>query len=168
MNAPLPHSHQRVSLWLSLGAVVASAVHVVIDFVAGVFPATIAGVVLVALPAAVLYAIWIIAVTGTRNGSHGAISAAALLALVQAGLANGLAALIACPPTVFWGGVAACPLAPWQDLAHVASAAFGFLAFARLRQLLPSARAGDAALRRVAIAALVVHLTLAALMGSGA
>lgn len=166
MNAGSPRQ-QRAWLWLSLGAVVASAVHVVIDFAVGVFPASVAGVLLVALPAAVLYAVWIVALTGARNGSRGAISAAAGLALVHAGLANGLAALVACPPTVLWGGVASCPLAPWQDLVHLGSAVFGLLAFARLRQRLPAARAGDAALRWAAGAVLVVHLTLAAIVGSG-
>ena len=166
MSAELARGEQRAWLWLSLGAVVASAVHVGIDFAVGAFPRSVAGVSLVALPAAALYAVWVVALAGARNGSLGAISAAAVLALVHAGLANGVAALVVCPPTVLWGGVASCPLAPWQDLSHLASAVFGLWAFARVRQLLPSARAGDAALRWSAIAVLVVHLTLAAIVGS--
>jgi hypothetical protein len=147
-------------LWLSGGAAVASAAHIVVDFFADQYPATALAILLVGGSAAALYVVWGVALARIRRGSAGAVGASAVLAFWQAGLANGLAVLVACPPTVLIGGKATCELAPWQDLAHVASFAFGGAAFLALRRVgRPRPRPNP--LKRAAIAVLIVHLALA-------
>lgn len=113
------------ALWLSAAAAVTSAAHVVIDFAAGLYPTSLRGLLLVGLSAAALYVVWVIALVEMHKGSTDAVPAASILSLWQAGLANGLVVMVPCPPTVLLGGAASCPLAPWQDLAHVGSFVLG-------------------------------------------
>lgn len=150
-------------LWLplSLGAILASAAHVVIDFVADVYPGTVSGYLLVALPAALLYGVWVWALLKVRDASVGAIELAAIFALIQAALANGLAGLFPCPPVALWGGEAPCPFSPVQDLAHIGSLAFGLAAYFAIRALKADAREGDALFKRAGFVLLAVHLLLA-------
>ena len=140
-------------------AFVASAAHVAIDFLADVYPWSVSGA-LVAVSAAAVYALWAAALRSARRGSADALRAAALLALVQAALANGVIALVPCPPVALVGAAAPCALAPWQDLAHVASAVAGAVA----AWLLRPARIGPPRRSRLTVAAalaLATHLALA-------
>lgn len=151
------------ALALSAGALVASAAHVAIDFAADVYPANPVGVTLVAVPATALYVLWAVTLARVSNRDPSAGRAARLLALWQAALGNGLAALFPCPPTVLVGGPPSCALAPWQDLVHVGSLILGAAAFVALRHLhedVPDNRH----LTRLAVAVLAVHLTLAAVV----
>ena len=110
---------------LSAAAILASASHVVIDFLVDVYPLTVPAV----LAAVAVYAAWVVVLARAASGSRPDTTAAAVFALVVAGLANGIAGLVPCPPTALVGGPGSCPLAPWQDLAHIASFGFGVAAF---------------------------------------
>lgn len=141
---------------MSAAAATASAAHIGIDFAAGVYPPDLIGIALVGLPASALYALWFAALVRVHRGDGAAARAAAMLSLWQAGVANGLAALFPCPPTVLFGGTASCEFAPWQDLVHIASLTLGFAAYGMLR----ARRTGTDLLTSAAVALLVVHLAL--------
>lgn len=136
-----------------------------LDFAADAYPSDARGLLLVALPAIAVYAIWCRALALVPSGQAGAIRLAGILALIQAGLANGLAGLFPCPPVALWGGDPPCALAPWQDFAHLGSLIFGVGGFLALRRLTPTGP-GHRRLLWTGISLLVVHTTLAAVVAA--
>lgn len=148
-------------LLLSVGAIISSAAHVAIDFAAGVYPSDLRGHLLVTVSAVVVYAVWMRALSLVPTGAGGAIRLAAITALVQAGLANGLIGFFPCPPVALWGGEAPCAFSPWQDFAHLGSMVFGIAAFFVLRRHPVTSAPAKTALFRLGVAALVVHTLLA-------
>jgi len=117
---------------LSLLAIAASASHVVIDLLIGVYPKEGAGFAAVISAQAAIYATWGYALTRSSAGVRSAVLGAAYLALIQGTLLNGVP-IVVCPPVVFLGLPPVCPLSPWQDFAHIGSLVFGTLAFLALR-----------------------------------
>ncbi len=124
-----------ISSWwlpLSLLAIAASASHVGIDLLIGVYPSEGAGFVAVISVEAAIYATWGYALMRSAAGVRSAVLAAGYLALIQGALLNGVP-IVVCPPVVFLGLPPVCPLSPWQDFAHIGSLVFGTLAFLGLR-----------------------------------
>lgn len=117
---------------LSLLAIAASASHVIIDLLIGVYPRQGAGFGAVISAQAAIYATWGYALMRSAAGVRWALRAAAYLALIQGTLLNGVP-IVVCPPVVFLGLPPVCPLSPWQDFAHMGSLVFGTLGFLALR-----------------------------------
>ncbi len=121
-------------LWLplSLLAIAASASHVIIDLLIGVYPREGAGFAAVISAQAAIYATWGYALLRSAAGVRSAFRAAGYLALIQGTFLNGVP-IVVCPPVVFLGLPPVWPLSPWQDFAHIGSLVFGTLAFLALR-----------------------------------
>src|SRR6266571_8073311 len=122
------------SWWLplSLLAIAASASHVVIDVLIGVYPREGAGFAAVISAQVAIYATWGYALMRSAAGVRTAVLVAASLALIQGSFLNGVP-IVVCPPVVLLGLPAVCPLSPWQDFAHIGSLVFATLAFLALR-----------------------------------
>jgi hypothetical protein len=107
-------------LWLSLAAMTAGTLHILLDAGVGLFPArgTLAPMVAAALLLiALVHAWWGISLAAGGRGVAGGVASAAILGLGWTLLANG-SAIAYCPPR--------CPQgAPLTDVAHVGSIVFG-------------------------------------------
>ena len=128
---------ERLSRWwvpLSLLAIGASAGHVGIDFLIGVYPTEGIGLAAVVTAEFVIYAAWAVALWRAADGVRSAILVSAWLALFQGTFFNGVP-IVVCPPAALFGLPPVCPLSPWQDFAHIGSLVFGTLAFFALRGL---------------------------------
>jgi hypothetical protein len=110
-------------LWLSLAAMTAGTLHILLDASVGLFPArgTLAPMVAAALLLiALVHAWWGISLAAGARGVGGGVASAAILGLGWTLLANG-SAIVYCPPR--------CPeAAPLTDVAHIGSIVFGIAA----------------------------------------
>lgn len=110
-------------LWLSLAAMSAATLHILLDFGVGLFPMTgqlspavTAMVTLIAL----IHLWWGVSLVSGSHGNGGGLASAAILGLGWTLLING-AAIQYCPPS--------CPeAAPLSDIAHLGSILFGITA----------------------------------------
>ena len=110
-------------LWLSVAAMVAGTLHILLDASVGLFPArgTLAPTVAAALVLiSLIHAWWAISLAAGARGVGGGVASAAILGLGWTLLTNG-SAIVYCPPP--------CPeAAPLSDVAHIASLVFGIVA----------------------------------------
>ena len=110
-------------LWLSLAAMVAGALHILLDASVGLFPArgTLAPAVAAALVLiSLIHAWWAVSLAAGVRGVGGGVASAAILGLGWTLLTNG-SAIVYCPPP--------CPEgAPLSDVAHIGSLVLGILA----------------------------------------
>ena len=110
-------------LWLSLAAMVAGTLHILLDASVGLFPAR--GNLTPAVGAALLlisliHAWWAISLAAGARGVGGGVASAAILGLGWTLLTNGYP-IVYCPPP--------CPeAAPLSDVAHLGSITFGIAA----------------------------------------
>jgi hypothetical protein len=107
-------------LWLSLAAMMAGTLHILLDASVGLFPArgTLAPAVAAALLLiALVHGWWAVSLAAGARGVGGGVASAAILGLGWTFLTNGFA-IVFCPPP--------CPYAaPLSDVAHIASLMFG-------------------------------------------
>ena len=110
-------------LWLSLAAMTASTLHILLDASVGLFPArgTLAPAVGAALVSiSLIHAWWAISLAAGAQGVGGGVASAAILGLGWTLMTNGSAIVYCMPP---------CPEgAPLTDIAHVASLVLGIVA----------------------------------------
>jgi hypothetical protein len=110
-------------LWLSVAAMVAGTLHILLDASVGLFPArgTLAPAVAAALLLiSLIHAWWAISLAAGTRGVGGGVASAAILGLGWTLLTNGYP-IVYCPPP--------CPeAAPLSDAAHLGSIAFGIAA----------------------------------------
>jgi hypothetical protein len=110
-------------LWLSVAAMVAGTLHILLDASVGLFPAR--GSLAPAVAAALLlisliHAWWAVSLAAGARGVGGGVASAAILGLGWTLLTNG-SAIVYCPPP--------CPEgAPLTDVAHIASLVLGIVA----------------------------------------
>jgi hypothetical protein len=110
-------------LWLSVAAMVAGTLHILLDASVGLFPArgTLAPAVAAALVLiSLIHAWWALSLAAGARGVTGGVASAAILGLGWTLLTNG-SAIVYCMPL--------CPEgAPLTDIAHIGSLAFGIVA----------------------------------------
>jgi hypothetical protein len=110
-------------LWLSLAAMVAGTLHILLDASVGLFPArgSLAPVVAAALLLiSLIHAWWAISLAAGARGVGGGVASAAILGLGWTLLTNGYP-IVYCPPP--------CPEgAPLTDVAHIGSIVLGIAA----------------------------------------
>ena len=110
-------------LWLSLAAMVAGTLHILLDASVGLFPThgTLAPAVAAALLLiSLIHAWWAISLAAGARGVGGGVASAAILGLGWTLLTNG-SAIVYCPPP--------CPEgAPLTDIAHIGSLVLGIVA----------------------------------------
>jgi hypothetical protein len=110
-------------LWLSLAAMVAGTLHILLDASVGLFPArgTLAPAVAAALLlVSLIHAWWAISLAAGARGVGGGVASAAILGLGWTLLTNGYP-IVYCPPP--------CPeAAPLSDVAHIGSIVLGIAA----------------------------------------
>jgi hypothetical protein len=110
-------------LWLSLAAMMAGTLHILLDASVGLFPArgTLAPAVAAALVLiSLIHAWWAISLAAGARGVGGGVASAAILGLGWTLLTNG-SAIAYCPPP--------CPAgAPLTDVAHIGSLVLGIVA----------------------------------------
>jgi hypothetical protein len=110
-------------LWLSLGAMVAGTLHILLDASVGLFPArgTLAPAVAAALLLiSLIHAWWSVSLAAGAHGNGGGVASAAILGLGWTLMING-SSIMFCPPP--------CPYAaPLSDVAHVGSLVLGIAA----------------------------------------
>jgi hypothetical protein len=110
-------------LWLSLAAMVAGTLHILLDASVGLFPArgTLAPTVAAALLLiSLIHAWWGVSLAAGARGVGGGVASAAILGLGWTLLVNG-SSIVFCPPP--------CPVAaPLSDVAHVGSLVLGIAA----------------------------------------
>src|SRR3954451_18384182 len=110
-------------LWLSVAAMAAGTLHILLDASVGLFPAR--GTLVPAVAAALLLisliqACWAISLAAGARGVGAGVASAAILGLGWALLTNG-SAIVFCPPR--------CPYAaPLSDVAHISSIVLGVVA----------------------------------------
>ena len=110
-------------LWLSLAAMVAGTLHILLDASVGLFPARgrlAPAVAAVLLLISLLHAWWVVSLAAGARGNGGGVASAAILGLGWTLLINGYP-IVFCPPP--------CPYAaPLSDVAHVGSLVLGIAA----------------------------------------
>ena len=110
-------------LWLSVAAMVAGTLHILLDASVGLFPArgSLAPMVGAALLLiSLIHAWWAISLAAGARGVGGGVASAAILGLGWTLLTNG-SAIAYCPPP--------CPEgAPLSDVAHIGSLVLGIVA----------------------------------------
>jgi hypothetical protein len=110
-------------LWLSVAAMVAGTLHILLDASVGLFPArgSLAPMVAAALLLiSLIHAWWAISLAAGARGVGGGVASAAILGLGWTLLTNG-SAIVYCPPP--------CPEgAPLTDIAHIGSLVLGIVA----------------------------------------
>ena len=110
-------------LWLSVAAMVAGTLHILLDASVGLFPArgTLAPTVAAALVLiSLIHAWWAISLAAGARGVGGGVASAAILGLGWTLLTNGSAIVYCLPP---------CPEgAPLTDIAHLGSLVLGIVA----------------------------------------
>ena len=110
-------------LWLSVAAMVAGTLHILLDASVGLFPArgTLAPTVAAALVLiSLIHAWWAISLAAGARGVGGGVASAAILGLGWTALTNG-SAIVYCPPL--------CPEgAPLTDVAHISCLVLGIVA----------------------------------------
>ena len=110
-------------LWLSVAAMAAATLHILLDASVGLFPArgTLApAVAAVFLLISLIHAWWAISLAAGARGVGGGVASAAILGLGWTLLTNG-SAIVYCPPP--------CPEgAPLTDVAHIGSLVLGIVA----------------------------------------
>lgn len=110
-------------LWLSLAAMVAGTLHILLDASVGLFPARgnlapAVGAVLVLI--SLIHAWWAVSLAAGAQGVGGGVASAAILGLGWTLMTNGSAIVYCMPP---------CPEgAPLTDVAHVGSLVLGIVA----------------------------------------
>ncbi len=110
-------------LWLSLAAMVAGTLHILLDASVGLFPArgTLAPAVAAALLLiSLIHAWWAISLAAGARGMGGGVASAAILGLGWTLLTNG-SAIVYCPPPC-------SEAAPFSDVAHIGSLVLGIVA----------------------------------------
>lgn len=110
-------------LWLSLAAMTAGTLHIVLDASVGLFPARGALAPMVAaalLLVSLVHAWWGVSLAAGARGVGGGVASAAILGLGWTLLTNG-SAIVFCPPRC-------AEAAPLSDVAHIASIVFGIAA----------------------------------------
>ena len=111
--------------WLSLAAMAAAMLHILLDFGVGLFPmrgrlsmAEVATLLLIIL----IHVWWVLSIALGAQGRGGGVASAAILALGWTTVTNGYP-IVFCPP--------ACPeAAPLADVAHIGSLVLGVVAAA--------------------------------------
>jgi hypothetical protein len=110
-------------LWLSLAAMMAATLHILLDASVGLFPArgTLAPTVAATLVLiSLIHGWWVISLAAGARGVGGGVASAAILGLGWTLLTNG-SAIVYCPPP--------CPEgAPLTDIAHIGSLVLGIVA----------------------------------------
>jgi hypothetical protein len=110
-------------LWLSLAAMAAGTLHILLDASVGLFPARghLAPMVAAAfLLISLVHAWWGVSLAAGARGVGGGVASAAILGLGWTLLTNGYP-IVYCPPP--------CPeAAPLSDVAHIGSIVFGIAA----------------------------------------
>jgi len=110
-------------LWLSVAAMVAGTLHILLDASVGLFPArgSLAPMVAaVLLLISLIHAWWAISLAAGARGVGGGVASAAVLGLGWTLLTNG-SAIVYCPPP--------CPEgAPLTDIAHISCLVLGIVA----------------------------------------
>ena len=110
-------------LWLSLAAMVAGTLHILLDASVGLFPARgnlAPGVAAALLLVSLIHAWWAISLAAGARGVGGGVASAAILGLGWTLLTNGYP-IVYCPPP--------CPeAAPLSDVAHIACLVLGIVA----------------------------------------
>ena len=110
-------------LWLSVAALVAGTLHILLDASVGLFPArgSLAPMVGAALLLiSLIHAWWAVSLAAGARGVGGGVASAAILGLGWTLLTNG-SAIVYCPPP--------CPEgAPLTDFAHIGSLVLGIVA----------------------------------------
>jgi hypothetical protein len=110
-------------LWLSLAAMTAGTLHILLDASVGLFPARgnlapMVGAALLLI--ALVHAWWGVSLAAGARGVGGGVASAAILGLGWTLLTNG-SVIVYCPPP--------CPeAAPLGDVAHIGSIVFGVAA----------------------------------------
>ena len=134
-------------LWLSVAAMVAGTLHILLDASVGLFPAR--GRIAPAVAAALLlisliHAWWAISLAAGARGVGGGVASAAILGLGWTLLTNG-SAIVYCPPP--------CPEgAPLTDVAHLGSLVLGIVAPAAASWALwRRARGGSIPMRSISV-----------------
>ena len=110
-------------LWLSVAAMVAGTLHILLDASVGLFPARgnlapAVGAALILI--SVIHAWWVVSLIAGAQGVSGGVVSAAILGLGWTLMTNG-SAIVYCMPR--------CPeAAPLSDIAHIGSLALGIMA----------------------------------------